>query len=133
MCVFCSIVEGKIPAYVVLDRDHVLAFLDINPVARGHTLVITKRHYESLLDVPKEELSELFEAAKAIGKALLAYGYEGVNFLSNAGKAAGQEIMHVHIHVIPRRQNDGLFKRPQTRRASKEELEATAKALRELL
>lgn len=132
-CVFCGIVQGKIPAHIILDRDNVMAFLDINPVAPGHTLVIPKKHYETLLEIPKEILAELFEAVKAVSKALLKYGYEGVNVLSNVGRAAGQVIMHAHVHVIPRKSGDGLFPRPNVKRASDEELKRIAEELRGLL
>ncbi len=132
-CVFCSIVKGEIPAHIVLDRDRVMAFLDINPVAPGHTLVIPKEHYENILEVPKDVLAELMEAVKAVSKALINYGYEGVNVLSNVGPAAGQVIMHAHIHVIPRKSGDELFKRPKTQRASDEELSKIAQELRRLI
>ena len=132
-CVFCGIVQGKIPAHIILDRDNVMAFLDINPVAPGHTLVIPKKHYENLLEIPKEILAELFEAVKVVSKALINYGYEGVNVLSNVGPAAGQVIMHAHVHVIPRKTGDGLFKRPSVSRAPDEELARIAKELRGLI
>ena len=86
-----------------------MAFLDINPLAPGHVLLITKAHCETLLDVPKNTFSALFSTAQKIAAAQIkVVGAEGVNWLQNSGTAAGQEIFHFHIHLIPRMVDDGL-------------------------
>ncbi len=107
-CIFCKIVKGEVKALKVYEDEKVLAFLDINPCSKGHTLIIPKRHYESLMDMEKEEVGYLFGIANEIGKkAVKSLGAKGYNLGVNVGKAAGQEIMHVHLHVIPRYENDG--------------------------
>ena len=94
---------------MVYEDDDVMAFLDINPLAPGHVLLITKAHCETLLDVPRNTFSALFSAAQKIAAAQIkVVGAEGVNWLQNSGTAAGQEILHFHIHLIPRMVDDDL-------------------------
>ncbi len=108
-CIFCKIVAGRIPANVVLDTESVMAFLDIRPIALGHTLVMLKRHVPSLLDASPDELAELFAAARRVAGAVQnAVEADCFHIELNDGPAAGQEIPHVHIHIIPRRQGDGI-------------------------
>ena len=108
-CLFCDIAKGAIPASVVYEDDILMGFLDINPLSLGHTLIITKEHYESLLDIPSTLGSELFSVAQKISRAQKeALGSQGVNWLQNNGKAAGQEVFHFHIHLIPRSMDDGM-------------------------
>jgi len=107
-CIFCSIVAGDIPARVVAETDDALAFLDANPMARGHTLVIPKSHRERLADLSREESRAVFdlvhELAPAIEEAVAADAHTiGVN----DGTDAGQEVPHAHVHVIPRFEGDG--------------------------
>ncbi len=107
-CIFCKIVRGEIKAFKVYEDDKVVAFLDINPCSKGHTLVIPKKHYDTLMDMSKEEVGYLFAIANEIGKrAIQVLGAKGYNLGINVGKAAGQEIMHVHAQCIPRYENDG--------------------------
>ena len=102
-CIFCKIVSGEIPSHKVYEDKDVYAFLDASPLTAGHTLVITKDHYENFMSVPQEKLHNVMDVVQKIGQAqirgLLA---RGVNIISNAGTIAGQAIMHFHIHVIPR-------------------------------
>jgi histidine triad (HIT) family protein len=109
-CVFCKIINGEIPSIKVYEDDDVLAILDINPATRGHTLVISKEHYENFLTTPAPIMHKMMSVAQRLGqimmKDLLA---RGVNILTNAYPAAGQTVLHFHIHVIPRYDNtDGL-------------------------
>ena len=107
-CLFCKITKGEIPADKVYEDDKVLAFLDINPVNKGHTLVVPKEHYENLIETPDELVGELMMVVKKIAKALGgAVGAEGINIAVNNGQVAGQVIFHTHIHLIPRFGNDG--------------------------
>ena len=102
-CLFCEIAARRIAASVVYEDDAVMAFLDINPLALGHMLLITKMHYETLLEVPKQAFSALFSAAQNIAAVQMkTLGAEGINWLQSSGTAAGQEIFHFHIHLIPR-------------------------------
>ncbi|MFA5184311.1 MAG: HIT family protein [Patescibacteria group bacterium] len=109
MCVFCQIVSGEIPSYKVYEDDQVLAFLDIYPASPGHTLVITKKHYQNLEETPEGELADLMIKVKRIGRLLKdKLGVVGYNISENNDPVAGQEIPHIHFHIIPRRAGDGL-------------------------
>lgn len=108
-CIFCKIVAGDIPAYKVYEDDDVLAFLDIAPVHPGHTLVIPKKHYENLLDLPETEAAKLVSAIKKITPAVLAgVGANSFNLGLNSGIEAGQAVPHFHWHIMPRYEGDGL-------------------------
>jgi histidine triad (HIT) family protein len=102
-CIFCKIVAGLIPCTKVYEDDDVLAFLDISQTTIGHTLVISKKHYENFLATPKTVMHKVYDAAQKIGQAQIQQlGARGVNILSNCNKEAGQSVMHFHVHVIPR-------------------------------
>lgn len=108
-CVFCKIARGEIPSYKVYEDEVCLAFLDINPSSKGHTLVLPKEHYSSMVSVPRVVLDHCFEVAQHISQAAMTQlGADGVNVITNIGTAAGQSIPHFHIHVIPRYVNDGI-------------------------
>lgn len=104
-CIFCKIVNGEIPTKIIAETNKSLAFMDAFPLTKGHSLVIPKNHYEKIQDMPAEENAELFETVrKVISK---------VDKLTNAtlvavhnGKESGQEIPHVHVHLIPRSSDD---------------------------
>ena len=108
-CIFCKIINGKIPSAKVYEDDNVMSFLDILPANKGHCLVVPKKHYETLLDIPDEDLANLIKATKKITKALtLSIGNGSYNFIMNNGKIAGQLVNHAHIHIIPRFKGDRL-------------------------
>jgi histidine triad (HIT) family protein len=108
MCIFCQIASGDIPAYKVYEDDKVLAFLDIKPVNPGHTLVITKAHYQNLEEIPAAELTAIMLAVQKIGRLLKdKLGVAGYNVTENNDPVAGQEIPHLHFHIIPRHAADG--------------------------
>lgn len=101
-CIFCKIIEGKIPSQKVYENDQILAFKDINPVAPVHVLVIPKKHIENLMEIKNDNIdmiNAIFEAIPEIAKKL---GIEssGFRLISNCGKDAGQEVMHLHFHII---------------------------------
>jgi histidine triad (HIT) family protein len=107
-CIFCSIVAGDIPARVVYEDDETLAFLDANPLAPGHTLVIPRAHHERLTDLDDDTVSAVFQALYDLTGAVEAgVDADGSNVAFNNGEAAGQEVPHVHGHIIPRFENDG--------------------------
>ena len=107
-CLFCKIVEKKIPAKIIYENDSVVAFLDIMPRAAGHTLVIPKMHAPTLLDLSEEKVSELFAAVKQVDAMLVkVLAPEGVTIGINQGEASGQEVKHLHVHLLPRWQHDG--------------------------
>lgn len=108
-CVFCEIIKGTSPSTKVYEDEHVLAFLDKNPVAQNHTLIVTKKHYSGLYDIPESELKHLLVAAKRITlRYKVDYGFLGVNILHASGADAQQSMMHFHLHLVPRRHGDGL-------------------------
>ena len=107
MCVFCKIINNEIPSKKVYEDEDVLAILDLSQLTYGHTLVMPKAHYATLLDSPNDVRAKLINVtcclANKIKKNLNA---EGVNIVNNSGEAAGQTVMHTHIHIIPRYNGD---------------------------
>ena len=102
-CVFCAIAANEIPSFKVYEDDLVLAYLDINPFSKGHTLVIPKEHSSGLLDTPEETLAALVARVKKVASHLKAsLPCDGFNILQNNGEAAGQTVMHIHFHIVPR-------------------------------
>ena len=107
-CLFCQIARGERTSHTIFDKDGVVAFLDIFPCTPGHTLVIPRQHYATLSEMPSEEVGRLFQVAAMVAtKMQSALGAAGFNLGINSGKAAGQEVFHVHIHIIPRYPDDG--------------------------
>ncbi len=110
MCLFCKIAHHEIPSSIVYEDEHYLAFLDINPVTRGHTLIIPKAHFDDFTQTPGSVFKDIAEIARKLTKHYDAVlRPNGYNLLSNAHKAAGQSVAHVHFHLIPRYDHtDGL-------------------------
>lgn len=106
-CIFCKIVKGEIPSYKVYEDELILAFLDLNPVSIGHTLIIPKKHFENIKDIEDKVLFEINLRARELSKVLEEkLSCEGISLCQNNG--LGQEIKHYHLHLIPRYQNDNL-------------------------
>ena len=102
-CIFCKIVAGQVPCTKLYEDEDVLAFLDINPVTYGHTLVISKEHYSTFLSTPKAIMNKVMNVAQRIGQVQIEQlGAKGVNILITSYEAAGQVVPHFHVHVIPR-------------------------------
>ncbi len=107
-CLFCKIAAKKIPSHVIYEDESTLAFLDIAPRAPGHAMVIPKYHAETLITLPDGEIAALFVAVKKVDMLLKEkLGFDGVTIGVNQGRASGQEVDHVHVHLIPRWKNDG--------------------------
>lgn len=105
-CIFCKIIKGEIPSFKLYESEKVFAFLDINPLSRGHSLVIPKVHGEKLHDIPDDSLNEILPVAKKIAQAVGASDY---NILQNNGTIAHQVVSHVHFHMIPKpNETEGL-------------------------
>jgi len=101
-CVFCAIAGGEAPATIIDEDADTVAFMDINPWARGHALVVPRRHYENLLEIEPEDLANTFAAAKRlVARMTDKLGADGVMLWNSSGEAAGQVVMHFHVHVIP--------------------------------
>jgi histidine triad (HIT) family protein len=133
-CLFCAIVAGDRPAHHVLDEDDVVGFLDTRPVFKGHVLVVPRRHYETLGDLPGELIAPLFEAVQRVSRAVVdAYDAHG-SFVA-ANNVVSQSVPHLHVHVVPRRRKDGLrgFFWPRTKYADDAEAADYAKRMRTAL
>lgn len=128
---FERIAAGEIPSYRVFEDEHVFAFLDINPLSRGHTLVIPRRRYERLEDLPGETAAALGRALPRIAAAVLrATGAPAYNVLQNNGRSAGQAIPHVHFHIIPKyADGTGLPHRWPAQTLNREEAPELAKTI----
>lgn len=108
-CVFCRIAGGEIPSLRLLETDDCLAFLDVHPLAPGHTLLIPKPHYRDIRDVPAEVLTALLSHVPRLAAAVMqSTGASGLNLLQNTGRSSGQAVFHLHFHLIPRVEGDGL-------------------------
>ena len=107
-CLFCEIRDGKIPAHRVYEDARTLAFLDVNPRAPGHTVIIPKYHSENILDLPEQELAALFRTVKKVaGRITHVLKADGLTIGINQGAVSGQTIRHLHVHVLPRFMGDG--------------------------
>jgi len=108
-CVFCAIAAGEIPSFKIYEDDLVLAYLDINPFTKGHTLVIPKAHSEGLLDTDEKTLAAVIARVKKVAAHLkAALPCDGFNILQNNGEAAGQTVKHLHFHIVPRYGNEPI-------------------------
>ncbi|QXF81559.1 Diadenosine tetraphosphate (Ap4A) hydrolase [Rhodococcus pyridinivorans] len=131
-CIFCAIVAGQSPASVVLDDPDVLAFMDIRPFTPGHLLVIPKRHASGLAQLDPDDGAKVFTAGQRIATAMRASDLpiEGVNMFLADGAAAGQEVFHVHLHLVPRSAGDGFGIRADWRTPNRTVLDGTAATIR---
>ena len=133
-CTFCKIVNGESPSYKVYEDRYILAFLDRNPVHEGHTLVIPKKHSETILDTDDETLRKLVVATRKISKAIYkGLKLKGFNIGINQFKVAGQAVPHLHIHIMPRHENDGLRLWPSREYESELEKMKVLEKIRKLL
>jgi histidine triad (HIT) family protein len=133
--IFSRIISGDIPSYKVYEDAQTLAFMDINPATRGHTLVICKAEYPDLLSIPPDMLDAVSRATQRVAIAIqAALQPDGINIIQNNGVAAGQVVFHYHVHVIPRWEADGgavkLWRAQQTDPAN---LQAVAEQIRQSL
>ena len=107
-CLFCKIVSGEIPSAKIYEDEFTLAFLDIHPINRGHTLVIPKVHHENIYTVPAEDFARLMESVRMLApKIKQAVDAHGINIAINNDEVAGQQVFHIHAHIIPRFEGDG--------------------------
>ncbi len=129
-CIFCKIVAGDIPSAQVLETDHLIAFLDIGPVNKGHTLLVPKAHHETLADAPPELMAKVGEALPQLAAAVAAAtGAEGYNLHQSNGACAGQVVPHLHFHIIPRFEGDGFVKHWQQTSYDDDEMEKMREAI----
>ena len=108
-CIFCKIIAGEIPSFRLHEDEHTFAFMDINPGNEGHALVVPRDHAPDLYSVSDAALSRTVVTAKRVARAVAAtVDLEGLNLIQCNGPAAAQSVMHFHVHVLPRREDDGL-------------------------
>ena len=134
MCLFCEVVERKVPAEVVYEDGNSLAFLDHRPLFVGHTLLIPKEHHETLSDLPSQLVEPLFATAQTIARAVQsAFDAQGTFVAMN--NIVSQSVPHLHIHVVPRRRKDGLrgFFWPRTKYEDQAEMAKAGARLRTVL
>lgn len=132
-CPFCRIVSGEAAASIVYEDENVLAFMDLNPISVGHTLVIPKQHFENIYEVPNTLLAELTAAVKRVCVAVKkAVDADGIRVIQLNGRAAGQVVFHIHFHVVPAH-SDATAGTVHHRRvmSSRKELDETAQKIRE--
>ena len=130
-CIFCRIIAGEIPGQIVQEDERTVAFMDISPATRGHTLVVPRRHARDLLEIEAEDLEAVILAAKRLASRMPErLGADGVNLLNSCGRAAWQTVFHFHLHVIPRYQDDPLRLPWTPHEGDLEEIAQAAEALR---
>jgi histidine triad (HIT) family protein len=107
-CIFCLVIEGSVSSEKIFEDEYVFAFLDIHPINHGHTLVIPKEHHQDIFAIPADAFQHIMRVAHMLAPHVKeATGAEGINIGMNNGTAAGQQVLHSHVHVIPRFSNDG--------------------------
>lgn len=127
-CIFCKIIKGEISSQKIYEDKHVFAFLDINPVNIGHTLLIPKTHSQNIFDIKTETLEKIAPVLKKLSLSIKeSTGADGINIISNNGGAAGQLVFHLHLHIIPRLSGDGLKHWPGKNYTEKEMSETAEK------
>ena len=130
-CIFCKILAGELPGEVVDEDEHTVAFMDINPWTRGHAVVIPRRHAKNLYEIEDEDLERTIVAAKRLATRMRdALRCDGINVLNSSEPAAWQTVFHLHLHVIPRYDDDPLRLPGQPREPEDGELAEVAATLR---
>ena len=133
-CIFCKIVAGQIPGVKLLEDETTIAFMDINPVNPGHALSVAKGHWPTVDVIPAEVLAAVAKTAQRVARAVIGeLNPHGVNLLQANGEGAGQSVPHLHIHVMPRRPNDGVALNWDYKPGDKAEIEAIYKRLKAAL
>ena len=133
-CIFCKIVKKQAPANIIYEDETVMVFLDIRPLNIGHTLVIPKKHYVDIFDIPENQLSQVHKVAKRVSVAVKkATNADGISIIQQNGKAAAQDIFHLHVHVVPRFEGQKLPSFSALREVERGKLEVMAKKIKHQL
>ena len=131
-CTFCKIAQKEAPASTVYEDEKVIAFMSIQPINVGHTLIVPKKHYDNIYEIPAEEVAHLYKIVKKMAHAVKkAVNAEGIRIVQNNGEAAGQVIFHIHVHVIPMNKNHSWLHHAKIRDANA--LEADARRIRQFI
>lgn len=132
-CLFCKIIKKEIPSEILYEDEDVISFMDIAPVNKGHCLVLPKKHSDNFLDTDEDTLKKVATTVKKVAKAVKkSTGAQGINITTNNGEASGQVIFHLHTHIIPRFDNDGLKTWPKKEYTKGEIKEYAEKIKKEL-
>ena len=108
-CIFCKLANGQIPTNSIYEDDDFKVILDAAPAAKGHAIILPKTHAANLFELPAKYGEKIFAIAQKCGKAIKeTYNYDGLNVLQNNGEAAGQTVFHLHVHLIPRMNDDKI-------------------------
>lgn len=108
-CIFCKIIASEISSHSLYEDENFRVILDISPAAKGHAIIISKKHFENLFELDQETASKALMVAAKVGKAMMEeLNCDGINILQNNGEAAGQTVFHFHMHLIPRYNNDSV-------------------------
>jgi histidine triad (HIT) family protein len=130
-CIFCQIVSGDLPAHKIDEDEHTVAFMDINPWTRGHALVIPREHTPNVYEAPEDALRHTMVTAQRVARRLRdRLGADGINLLNSTGEAAWQTVFHLHMHVIPRYEDDPLQLPGKPQEVEQDELARIAEELR---
>ena len=133
-CIFCKIVQKEADASFVYEDEQVIAFMDIRPVSEGHTLVITKQHFVDIFDIPETLISKLQVLTKRVALAVKKVtNADGISVVQQNGKAAGQDIFHIHVHIIPRFEGQKMPQFGELRVQDRENLEDVAIKIRKYI
>jgi len=130
-CIFCKIVKGDIPSYKTYEDENVIAFLDILPLSKGHTLVVPKKHFKNIYEISDEELCNIVKTVKKVSSHIKkVYNPEGIVIIQNNGEKAGQSIFHIHFHIKPIYNETKVVSEEDHRKEyTKEEMENIVKEL----
>jgi histidine triad (HIT) family protein len=133
-CIFCKIINKKSPSSTIYEDDAVTVFLDIRPLNIGHTLVIPKEHYVDIFDIPETLLSQVHTVTQKIASAIKkATDADGISIIQQNGKAAGQDIFHFHVHVVPRFEGQKLPPFSELKEVDRAQLDAMAKKIKQYI
>jgi histidine triad (HIT) family protein len=133
-CVFCKIVAGNLPCFKLLEDETTIAFMDINPVNPGHALAVAKGHWPTVDVIPPEVLTAVARTAQRVAKAVMKeLKPVGVNLVQANGEGAGQSVPHLHVHIMPRRLNDGMVLNWPEKPGDMKEIEAVYERLKAAL
>ena len=133
-CIFCRMARKQAPVSCVYEDEKVMAFLDVRPLNEGHTLVIPKEHYETIFEIPEQLITYLHRIVKRVALAVeKATKADGISIFQQNGKAAGQEVFHLHVHVVPRYEGQKLARFGEISEADREKLDQAAAKIRQHL
>ena len=133
-CIFCKIVRKQAPSSIIYEDETVLVFLDIRPLNMGHTLVIPKEHYIDIFDIPENVLNQIYKVTKLVSFAVKkATNSDGISIIQQNGKAAGQDIFHLHVHIVPRFEGQKLMPFTELKEVERAKLDALTKKIKQQL